>query len=311
MILVGDIGGSNTRLALAERQGGSVRLSNRRHYANTEAKSLADLLAGYLSGLPVPTRACLAVAGPTDGVSVRLTNLDWRIDGHDIGATFGFQCRLVNDFAAVAWGIDALSEADLVPIQAGTPLTQTPRLALGPGTGLGVALSVPGPDGYRPLPGEGGHVGFAPCDDEQAALLRFMQSRYGRVSVERLLSGQGIADLFAYCRSASGRPVNRERSPAEVTEAALGGNDPIAAWALRLFCRILGQTAGDLALVAGAHGGVYLAGGIPPRILPLLLDGEFMAGFRAKGRFSEWMECVPVSIVTDPDIGLKGAALAL
>lgn len=310
MILVGDIGGSNSRLALAEHQGSRVAIEGRRQYANAEADSLAALIRGYLAEHPAPSRACLAVAGPTDGRTVAMTNLAWQIDADAISREVGFPVRLVNDFAAVAWGLDALEDGSLDTLQAGQATPGAVRLALGPGTGLGVALAVAGESGYRPLPGEGGHVGFAPTDDEQAALLRFLQEKYGRVSVERILSGPGITDLFAFCRAASGRPAKRARLPAEVTQAALDGSDPIAAWAMRLFCRILGQTAGDLALVAGARAGVYLAGGIPPRILPLLHAGGFTAGFRDKGRFAAWMETVPVQVVTDQDVGLKGAALA-
>ncbi|NTV95734.1 MAG: glucokinase [Thiobacillus sp.] len=310
MILVGDIGGSNTRLALADRDGKRVSLRQRQQYANADADGLTGLIRQHLIAAPAVERACLAVAGPTDGRTVSLTNLDWRIDSDDLGREFGFPVRLVNDFEAVAWGLDAVTPDGLVALQDGIPQAGAPRLALGPGTGLGVALSIDRAGTYRPVPGEGGHIGFAATDGEQAALLRFLQAKHGRGSVERILSGPGISDLFAYCRAASGRPVKRERSPAEVTEAALAGSDPIAAWAMRLFCRILGQTAGDLALVAGARGGVHIAGGIPPRILPLLTDGQFLTGFRAKGRFSEWMTSVPVHVVTDPDIGLKGAALA-
>jgi glucokinase len=250
------------------------------------------------------------VAGPTDGRTVQLTNLDWRLDADALSREFGLPFRLVNDFEAVAWGIDALADTDKTSLQTGAADSHAPRLVMGPGTGLGVALGIPEPAGYRPQPGEGGHIGFAPVDDEQVSLLRFLQGRYGRVSVERILSGPGIADLYRFCRTASGRATTRERSPADVTEAALAGDDPMAIWALRLFCRILGQTAGDLALAAGARGGVYLAGGIPPRILPLLAGEDFLEGFRNKGRFADWMRGVPVQVVTDPDIGLKGSALA-
>ncbi|TCJ15350.1 glucokinase [Parasulfuritortus cantonensis] len=310
MILVADIGGSNTRLALADVSPDGVTLHDRTAYANAEATSLGDLLARYLADRPRPERACLAVAGPTDGRTVALTNLDWRIDADALAGEFGLPCRLVNDFEAVAWGLAALTPDGLASLQDGRADAGAPRLALGPGTGLGVALGIGAGAGYRALPGEGGHIGFAPTNAEQTSLLRHMQALYGRVSVERILSGSGIADLFAFCRAGSGRPVKRARTPAEVTDAALAGSDPIAAWAMRLFCRILGQTAGDLALVAGARAGVYIAGGIPPRILPLLQDGEFLAGLRDKGRFSDWTAGLPVHVVTDPDVGLKGAALA-
>jgi glucokinase len=310
MILVGDIGGSNSRLALAERSGNRVEFTRVVRQSNVGVASLAELIRPLLSGHDVPKHSCLAVAGPTDGRHVQLTNLDWRIDADLLGHEFGFPFRLINDFEAVAWGLDALAENDLTLLQTGQCNPRAPRLAMGPGTGLGVALGIPGQNGYRPQPGEGGHIGFAPVDDEQISLLRFLQSRYGRVSVERILSGPGIADLYLFCRSASGRATTRERSPAEVTQAALDGDDPMAIWAVRLFCRILGQTAGDLALAAGARGGVYLAGGIPPRLLPLLTGNDFLEGFRNKGRFSEWMTTLPVQVVTDPDIGLKGAVLA-
>jgi glucokinase len=309
-ILCADIGGSNTRLALARLMSDGVQFSAIERYRNRDASSLTVLIRQFLTGADTPRTACLAVAGPINGTQVQLTNLDWKIDAVQLSDELGFPVRLINDFEAVAWGIDAMTPAQLASLQPGEPITHAPRLTLGPGTGLGVAHSIWQSSRFRPMPGEGGHIAFAPADDEQQTLLDFMGKKYGRVSVERILSGPGLSDLFAFCRAASGRPVKRERTPAEVSQAALDGSDPIAIWALRLFCRILGQTAGDLALITGARGGVYLAGGIPPRILPLLMDGEFMAGFSAKGRFSNAMQAIPVHIITDPDIGLKGAALA-
>jgi glucokinase len=309
-VLCADIGGSNTRLALAERTPAGLDLIARESYVNAEANGLAELMRRFLSRSEAPAAACLAVAGPTDGTLVTLTNLDWTIDARQLSLEFGFPVRLVNDFEAVVWGLEAVPSARLVVLQAGQSVPQAPRLALGPGTGLGVAHSVWLDDRYGPLPGEGGHVAFAPADVEQIALLNFLQAKFGRVSAERILSGPGIADLYAFCRTASGRPVKRQRTAAEVSAAALDGSDPIAVWAMRLFVRILGQTTGDLALITGARGGVYLAGGIPPRILSLLEGDEFLNGFRGKGRFSAAMRNVPVHVVTDPDIGLKGAALA-
>jgi len=310
-ILVGDIGGTHTRLAIASVHSGRVHLSRQATFQNSSASGLSSLMEGFLRGHDRPSRTCLAVAGPTDGGTVSFTNLDWQIDSAALQSEFGFSdARLVNDFLAVGFGLDALEAADLACLQSGAPQAQACRLALGAGSGLGVVQSVWTTTGYRPLASEGGHIAFAPGDDEQASLWRFLRDEYGRVSVERILSGPGISALYRFCRAASGRPLQRERAPAEVSAAALEGRDPTATWAMKLFARIYGQTAGDLALVAQAQGGVYLAGGIAPRILPLLQDAAFLEGFRNKGRFSGWMQTVPVQVILDRDVGLKGAALA-
>lgn len=308
--LAGDIGGTHSRLGLFDATGAA--LAPTRRYLNAEAQGLAELVEAYLDELGTrPDAACFAVAGPTDGQQARLTNLAWSIDAPDLARQFGLPCRLLNDFAAVGWGLDALQADGLHTLQAGTARPGAPRLALGAGTGLGVVQCFAGVSGYSVQASEGGHIGFAPLDEEQWALARTLQAAYGgRVSVERILSGPGIVALYSHCRRAMGRPMHRERSPAEVTEAALSGDDATAIWAMRLFCAIYGQTAGDLALVTRAEAGVYLAGGIAARILPLLEAGQFMAGFRAKGRFSAWMADLPVHVVLDPDVGLKGAALA-
>jgi glucokinase len=309
-VLVGDIGGTHCRLALATVEGQRVHLSRQAYLKNSEADGLSALVRKFLGDADTPRLACLAVAGPTDGQSVRFTNLDWHIDAGSLQAEFGFErASLINDFLAVGYGLDAVDTADLATLQAGRRQARAPRIAIGAGTGLGVAQSIWDGAAYQALASEGGHMAFAPLDDEQASLLRFLQPDYGRVSVERLLSGSGIVNLYRFCRAASGRPLKRAREPAEITAAALEGSDPTAVWAMRLFSRIYGQTAGDLALIAQASGGVYLAGGIPPKVLPFLEGEEFLAGFRGKGRFSDWTGTVPVQVVLDKDVGMKGAAL--
>lgn len=308
--LAGDIGGTHTRLASGFLGDPIPRAIQR--YANADADGLDTIIDAYLSQLDArPEQACFAVAGPTDGLRARLTNLPWEIDAGRIGQRFAFEVRLINDFEAVGRALGHIPPEMLRGLQAGHPRDDAPRLALGAGTGLGVVLEAPSAHGIHVLPSEGGHIAFAPVDDEQIALLRWLRAKHGRVSVERILSGPGIVDLYAYCREAMGKPITRPRTPAEVSAAALAGDDATAVWAMRLFRDIYGQTAGDLALVARAQGGVYLAGGIAAKILPLIEDGRFMAAFRAKGRFSDWMEEVPVHVVLDPDVGLRGAALAI
>lgn len=312
IVLAGDIGGTNTRLTLADVAINRVRVQVVERFRNDSAGSLIELLFAFLDGKRKPQAICLGVAGPTDGKRVQLTNLDWRIASDEIAAQTGIaKVRLVNDFAAVGHGLSALQAGGYTTLQAGDPQASRPRLAVGAGTGLGVVQCVWMGELYRPLASEGGHIGFAPMNERQERLLHFLQAEHGRVSVERILSGAGIEALYRFCWGEADLPGPAPvRGAAEVSEAALAHSDGAAVAALTLFSRILGQTAGDLALVSQASGGLYLAGGIAPKILPYLTQADFLEGFRDKGRFSQWMESVPVHVVLDEDVGIKGAALA-
>lgn len=317
-ILAGDIGGTHTRLALARRDGARVEIERAERVLNAGRAGVEGALADFLAQCGRIDAACLAVAGPTDGFSAQFTNLSWRIDSASLTRRFGMPFRLVNDFAAVGWGLNALRSddvaTDVATLQAGNERPAAPRVALGAGTGLGVSICVAQAGLHQPLDSEGGHIGFAPTDAEQDRLLVWLRGEHGRVSVERLLSGPGLIGLYRFCLDEAGRAsaidLNEPSAARAISEAGLAANDAEATRALRLFARIYGQVAGDLALLARAQGGVFLAGGIAPQLLELLQAGEFIAGFRAKGRFSEWMESVPVKVILDPDVGLKGAALA-
>lgn len=313
-ILVGDIGGTHTRLALTRREGAAVEIERVERVLNAGHAGVDAPLADFLAQSGRFDAACLAVAGPTDGRVAQFTNLPWRVDAADLSARFGAPFSLINDFAAVGWGLNALRSADVAILQAGSARPEAPRVALGAGTGLGVSICVARGELHQPLDSEGGHIGFAPSDAEQDRLLGFLRGAHGRVSVERLLSGPGLIGLYRFCLAEAGRPAAIDLAAPEaargISDAGLAASDAEAARALRLFARIYGQVAGDLALLARAQGGVFLAGGIAPQLLELLQAGDFTAGFRAKGRFSEWMESVPVKVILDPDVGLKGAALA-
>jgi glucokinase len=313
--LVGDIGGTHTRLALADPEGRQVSLRQVMRYKNNEHADLNAILADFLSSSDTCPTCCLAVAGPTDGRSVQFTNLAWRIEIKSLIQRFGFShCRLINDFAAVGWGLNTLGPDTLKTLQAGQPVAGGTRVALGAGTGLGVSLCAWHGDHYQPLVSEGGHVAFAPCNREQDRLLAFLRPLYGRVSVERILSGPGLVDLFRFCLREAGQTASlllEAAHPAEaISRAGLDLSDAVATHCLRLFAEIYGQTAGDWALAVQASGGIFLAGGIAPKLLPVLQNGIFMDGFTAKGRYSDWMTGVPVAVILDPDIGLKGAASA-
>lgn len=316
-ILVGDLGGTHTRLALATQDDGRLRVSDPARYDNTRHPDLDAILADYLSRHASIETGCLAVAGPTDGRSVHFTNLDWVIDADRLAERHGLaSLRLVNDFSAVGWALSDLGAGDLAILQAGKPAPRAACLAVGAGTGLGVSLCVWRDGYYQPLPSEGGHISFAPADAEQDRLLAFQRRAYGRVSMERLVSGPGLIDIHRFCLAEAGRseaddPCLARPDPARaVAEAALAGGQAEAQRALDLFVTLYGQVAGDLALTARASGGVFLAGGIAPQILPALQGPRFLLGFRDKGRFSAWMDEVPVAVSLDPDLGLRGAAVA-
>lgn len=315
-ILCGDIGGTHCRLAMAAWDGRRVVLERAATLATAGQPDPYAVLAAFLESETEVEACCMAVAGPTDGRVVRFTNLAWHLDAGVLSARFGIpRTSLVNDFAAVGWGLDCLDPDQSLTLQAGEPRTGAPRLALGAGTGLGVGLVTWRGDHYRPLDSEGGHIGFAPVSAEQDRLLDFLRRRLGgRVSVERILSGPGLVDLYRFCLADAGlddTPALAAERPAQaISRAGLEDGEPAARRALALFAAILGQTAGDLALACRAEGGVYLAGGIAPKLRQVLEDGTFLTGFRAKGRFAAWMEKLPVTLVLDPDIGLKGAALA-
>jgi glucokinase len=325
MILVGDLGGTHTRLALAELDGNRVHLSRVTRYRNSEHTNLDAILTSFLADGAQCATCCLAVAGPTDGARVRFTNLDWVIETDHLAEHFGFaRCGLINDFSAVGWGLNTLTPDALATLQAGQPIVGGARVALGAGTGFGVSLCAwrgdyAGGDHvgghYQPLASEGGHVSFAPVNTEQDRLLVFLRTLYGRVSVERILSGPGLVDLFRFCLHEAGQagsPLLATERPAEViSQAGLNQSDIVAAHCLRLFAEIYAQTAGDWALAAQASGGIYLAGGIAPKLLPVLQSGVFLAAFNAKGRYRDWMAGVPVAVILDPDIGLKGAAYSV
>lgn len=314
-MLVGDIGGTHCRLATAKLSGRHVVLSDIRHFSNADYPGLGAILGDYFRLAPAPASACLAVAGPTDGRHVHFTNLDWHVDAKALERELGLErVRLVNDFTAVGWGLNTLRADALSWLQAGSPAPEGVQAAVGAGTGLGVSIGICHHGLHHPIPTEGGHIGFAPLNAEQDRLLAYMRGLYGRVSMERLVSGPGIVDLYRFCAHEAGQtalPLLSADTPARaISQAALSARDGTALHAMRLFAALYGQVAGDVALMAGAQGGIYLAGGIPPKILPLLQGPEFLAGFHAKGRFSDWMRKVPVAVVLDTDIGLRGAALA-
>jgi len=325
VIVAGDIGGTKTLLALYALEGGRPSLRFEQRYGSRDHADFASLVAQFrddaaaaLGARPRVTRACFGIAGPVEGERVAVTNLPWEIDAPTLARAFDIErVRLLNDFAAAAHGVEALGAADLVTLQHGAPLPGAPRVVLGAGTGLGIAYMVAERAGYRVVSGEGGHAGFAPADEDQVGLWRHVSAECGRVELEHVLSGSGLARIYEFLRAAGRHPesaavahaIAAGDAAAAISHNAIHRDDPLASAALDLFVACYGAAAGDQALAVVARGGVYVAGGIAPKILPRLAAGGFLAAFNAKGRFGKLARKVPVRVVTNERLGLLGAAL--
>ncbi len=321
MQLAVDLGATKTLLALVERDGAGVRVHFERRYADDDFPSFDALAERFVDdaraglGACAVTAAAIGAAGPVAAGRVRMTNRDWTLDEGELSRRFGWpRVRIVNDFAAAAAGIEALGPDDLATLQAGEPDAAGSRVVLGAGSGLGVAYAVCDGGAWRIVAGEGGHRSFAAVGAAQAALVAYWRGLLGHVSDETFLSGPGIARLYAFERSqARGEPTALDRAlaegagPAAITAAAEAG-DAVADAALRGFAEIYGQVAGDHALAVMATGGVYVAGGLAPKLLDRLRRG-FVPAFRAKGTQSALMARFPVHVVKHEALGLLGAAV--
>jgi glucokinase len=301
MILGGDLGGTKTLLALAEVSDGRLRIGRQQRYASPDYANFEQVLADFLADAPPVEAACFGVAGPTDGESARLTYLPWHLDAKQLSQRFKIgRVTLANDFAAAANGLPQIEPAQILTLHTGQPIERAPRVILGAGTGLGVAGLVWDSDGYRVIPGEGGHLGFAPQTPEQGELWRWLLNQNGRVTTEDIVSGPGLARIYAFLGGSA-------QQPESIGQAALAGDDPLAVHALELWLACYGAFAGDLALHWLARGGVYLAGGIAAKLLPHLDKTPFIGAFLAKREHAELVAAMPIHLLTAEDLGLRGA----
>lgn len=323
-VLAADVGGTHSKLALALSETAGSRIVVRKVYASGEHAGFESIVQAFLAEPEVMPHAadvraaCIAVAGPVESGRARLTNLPWCVEEGSLARDFSIpRVGVINDFAAAGLGIAQLEAADVLTLQTGAAVPHADCVIIGAGTGLGVAWLTWNEGRYCVHPSEGGHADFAPVDDTQSRLLQYLRRDLAHVSVERVLSGGGLERIFAFLKQERGAAMPTQAlldamldgdDAGAISKFALEKRDALAECALDVFASIYGAFAGNMALTALAHGGVYIAGGIAPKIAAKLQDGAFMRAFVAKGRLRSVLETLAVRVVMNPHVGLLGAA---
>lgn len=323
VIIAGDIGGTKTILSLATVVNGKVSLSYKKRFKSHDFNSPEDLINEFIKngrGVADVTTACFGIAGPVKDGKCNATNLPWTIEQNKIEKkTCLKRVSLINDFKSIAYGIPYLNDNDYCSLNKGDANPEGAIAIIGAGTGLGEGLSiyVPAQKSYKVIASEGGHSDFAPNNEEEIKLLKYLFAKFGHVSYERVLSGQGLVNIFNYlvdtkefvpssdivCLMNNGDPA------AVLSKSALQKRDEICVKTLDIFSSIYGAEAGNLALKILPSGGIYIAGGMAPKILEILKEGQFMRSFLNKGRLSRFLENIPVRVILNEEVGLMGAAV--
>lgn len=316
--LAGDIGGTKTCLAIVEATGTQVSIVRKSDYQSRNHAAFADLLGDFLAGAEIPRCAAFGIAGPVWGRVVQTTNLPWRIDADALQRQFGLvHCVLLNDLEATACGLPALGAKDFQTLQSGTPDIRGNAAVIAAGTGLGEAGLFWDGQHHHPFATEGGHASFSPASELEMAFLQHLQQQYRHVSWERVVSGMGLLSLHEFLRLYRrvavpqwlAEEMRNGDAAAAIAGAALSGRDQICIETLDRFVRLYGAEAGNLALKVMSRGGLYLGGGIAPKILPLLQGGAFLDAFLNKGRMRPLLEAMPVRVILNERTALFGAAL--
>ncbi len=308
--LVADIGGTNARFALIEREGDRAAIIVKKATEADDYPSIADAVRAFLAGAKASAeKAIFAVAAPVTSDEIVFTNSPWRFSQRDLARQLGLKSlQVVNDFAAMARGAVASKATERSVIKEGKGTEGAPVAVLGPGTGLGLGIVFDANGRKVTIATQGGFAAFAPQNEREFAVWNFLRKELSYISFEHVLSGRGLVNLYRAVSSVSGSPAQLKQ-PEEVTAAALARHDAAAREAAELFCAIVGTFAGDASLIAGARGGVILAGGILPRIEPILRESEFVERFGKRDQMSDYMRDIPVSLLKSADAALIGASL--
>ena len=309
-LLVGDVGGTNARFAVARMVDGRPVLEHHESFPAERHPTFLEGVRAFIDGCEVkPSGGVIAVAGPVTDGAIDLTNSPWRVAEAELGTLGRQPVRLINDFEALAWGAPVVPDDQLESLGGPAQGDEDAAIAvLGPGTGFGVSALVRDAHGQQmAMPSEGGHACFAPGDAVEDEILRILRRRYDRVSIERLICGPGLLNMHRALAEIEGRETHID-DPAEITREALEEANSPCGHTLARFCAILGAVAGDIALTTGARGGVYIAGGIFPRILPFIKASPFRERFERKGRFADYMAAIPTKVIMHKHAALLGSA---
>jgi len=323
-VLAGDIGGTKVLLQTADVADGRYEVLNEIRYDSAAYGDFSDMLAEYLAATAAaeidrPQVACFGVAGPVRGDEARTTNLPWILKTDALENQAGLhKVRLINDFQAVGYGIETLGTDDVVTLQEGEDRPFGLRAVIGAGTGLGHGMVGWEGTHFEVYPSEGGHVDFGPTDMLQVELLQYLMERFEHVSYERVVCGRGLVNIYNFLRDTGKATESPAVSAAAasgdaaavISQAALDEGDELASLALDTFVKIYGAQAGNLAITCLARGGVYVAGGIAPKIIDKLAEGPFVRAFCNKGQMRSVVEAIPIRVIVNPKVGLQGAAVA-
>jgi len=323
-ILAGDIGGTKTLLSLAEVSSDGFNTLFEKRFVSADYPQFEPMVESFLNEAKnhgkAPTAACFGVAGAVSGRTAKTTNLPWLMDADKLENQFNIaKVRLINDFQSIGYAIEALKDEDIVSLQTGTEVIGGTRVIIGAGTGLGMGLLAWQGEHYEVVASEGGHASFSPTNDLQIELLKYLQNKFGYATWERAVSGRGLVNVFNFLletnkgqESAALNSARQNEDPAAaISRFALSGEDELAKQAMDLFVQLYGSQAGNLALTGLATGGVYVAGGVAPKILDKLKDGSFMQAFTDKEeRMQGLLKAMPVHVVVNQHVGLLGSLVA-
>lgn len=318
-MLAGDVGGTKTRLVICRSRGGTGEVLVKKTYPSREFESLEEIIHTFLAEHEyTASRACFGVAGPVKGESARITNLPWTISSTLLRERLGFEeVILLNDLEAMAYGISLVEPEQLEIINEGIPVKGGVRALIAPGTGLGVVFLTWQQGRYKAHASEGGHTEFGPRNDLEVALLNYLRRKYDHVSYEKVCSGVGIPHLYDFFRDTCEYDIPKEfetslRSAGDKTPLIVNaameqpGDNPICVAVVELFASILAAQAGNLALMVACYGGLYIGGGIPPRMIDFIKSEDFLRSFRDKGRLSSMVADIPIRLITKPDLAISG-----